>query len=99
MIAFHNLAAPRDAGDGKWVVLAEKDMFLVLLNNKELAYGPDHDVKDYQFDDEIMAHFAAADYYNNDCGRAYPHMDRLLEITDAEPLVFDEEDSQSMEFV
>ena len=101
MIAFQQLDIPRPAGnEGKWVVMTKKDRFLVLLKTGELDYGPDYIPEDYQFDTEVDAFIASAHYYNQNLGRSYPHIARMLEVLDTKPLVFDEndEESQPMEF-
>lgn len=96
---FHHLHTPESAFNGTWVVLAKNDMFLILLKNGELAYGPDHAPKEYQFLEEVDAHIAAANYYGNNSRMAYPHVDRLLELADAATFFFDDEnDSQPMIF-
>jgi len=101
MIDFHKLDMPRPAAYGdKWVVMAARDMFLVLLKTGELAYGPDHKCEDYQFNTKVDAFFASTSYYNQNLGRTYPYIDEMLEELDARPLIFDEEDEESktMEF-
>lgn len=105
MVDFRHLDTPRPAGnDGKWVVLAAKDRFLVLLKTGELEYGPDYKTEEYQFEYELDAHFAAKDYYNQNQQRGYPHIDAMLNSTAAYPLVFDDDDfidddQKSMEFI
>ena len=77
MIDFHNLNTPTAGFAGKWVILAQNDMFLVLLRTGELGYGPDYSPAAYQFDTEGEAHFAGAAYYNQNLGRTYPYFDRM----------------------
>ena len=74
---FHNLNTPVSGPRGTWVVLAKNDMFLILLKNGELGYGPDYNPVEYHFDSESEAHFAAAYYYNQNSGRQYPYVDRM----------------------
>ena len=102
MVAFSELDTPRPAGnEGKWIVMAERDRFLVLLKTGTLEYGPDYNTEDYQFETEAAAFFASAAYYNRNLGRSYPHIDEMLKVLDTIPLIFDEdedEESQPMEF-
>jgi len=104
MVDFRHLDTPRPAGnEGKWVVLAAKDRFLVLLTTGELEYGPDYKPEDYHFEHELDAHFVASYYYNKH-KMGYPHADAMLNSADAYPLVFDDDDfvdddQQNMEFI
>lgn len=96
---FHHLYIPQPSNGGTWVVMAKNDMFLILLRNGTLAYGPDHRSKEYQFLEEVDAHIAAANYYGKNSRMVYPYVDRLLELADATTFFFDDEnDSQPMIF-
>lgn len=95
---FHHLYTPQPANNGAWVVLAKKDMFLILLRNGTLAYGPDHRPKEYHFTEEVDAHIAAADYYSNNKRTAYPYTDRLLELSNSKTF-FGDEKSQSQPMI
>lgn len=96
---FHNLIAPAYGPHGMWVVLAKNDMFLILLRTGELGYGPDYKPVEYHFDSESEAHIAAAYYYNQNRGRTYPYIDRMLYVTNGVGNVKEKDiQSQSMDF-